>query len=39
MFDMRLIPSPGVGYYHTFVVLYDATGAMLTQLPLPPVEA
>jgi hypothetical protein len=33
-YDMRLISSPGAGYHHTFVVLYDATGAMLTQLPL-----
>ena len=31
--DFRLVPSPGAGYHHTFVVLYDATGAMLTQLP------
>jgi len=23
-----------VGYHHTFVVLYDATGAMLKRLPL-----
>lgn len=34
-YDLRLVPSPGAGYHHTFVVLYDATGAMLTQLPLP----
>ncbi len=34
-YDLRLVPSPGVGYHHTFVLLYDATGAMLTQLPLP----
>lgn len=33
-FDLRLIPSPGAGYHHTFIVLYDATGTMLTQLPL-----
>lgn len=32
-YDLRLVPSPGAGYHHTFVVLYDATGAMLTQLP------
>jgi hypothetical protein len=31
----RLVPSPGAGYHHTFVVLYDAIGAMLTQLPQP----
>jgi hypothetical protein len=34
-YDLHLVPSPGVGYHHTFVALYDATGAMLTQLPLP----
>ncbi len=34
-YDFRLVPSPGAGYHHTFVVLYDATGNMLTQLPLP----
>ena len=34
-YDLRLVPSPGVGYHHTFVALYDATGAMLTQLSLP----
>jgi hypothetical protein len=34
-YDLRLVPSPGIGYHHTFVVLYDATGTMLTQLPLP----
>lgn len=33
--DLRLVSSPGAGYHHTFAVLYDATGAMLTQLPLP----
>lgn len=33
-YDLRLISSPGAGYHHTFVVLYDATGAMVTQLPL-----
>jgi hypothetical protein len=34
-YDLRLVQSPGVGYHHTFVVLYDAAGNMLTQLPLP----
>jgi hypothetical protein len=34
-YDLRLVSSPGVGYHHTFVVLYDATGTMLTQLPPP----
>jgi hypothetical protein len=33
-YTFRLVPSPGRGYHHTFVVLYDATGTMLTQLPL-----
>ena len=37
-YDMRLVSSPGTGYHHTFVVLYDATGLMLTQLPLPVAE-
>jgi hypothetical protein len=37
-YALRLVPSPGAGYHHTFVVLYDATGAMLTQLPLPIAE-
>lgn len=33
-YDLRLVSSPGGGYHHTFVVLYDATGIMLTQLPI-----
>jgi hypothetical protein len=37
-YTFRLVPSPGRGYHHTFVVLYDATGIMLTQLPLPVAE-
>jgi hypothetical protein len=37
-YDLRLVSSPGAGHHHTFVVLYDATGAMLTQLPLPVAE-
>jgi hypothetical protein len=37
-YDFRLVASPGSGYHHTFVVLYDATGTMLTQLPLPVAE-
>lgn len=32
-YTMRLAKSPGVGYHHTFAVLYDATGAMLHVLP------
>lgn len=27
-FRMRLVPSPGGGYHHTFCVLYDASGTM-----------
>lgn len=37
-YDVRLVASPGGGYHHTFVVLYDAIGTMLTQLPLPVAE-
>jgi hypothetical protein len=37
-YDLRLVSSPGRGYHHTFVVLYDATGTMLTQLPIPVAE-
>jgi hypothetical protein len=33
-YDLRLVASPGAGYHHTFVVLYDAKGVMLRQLPL-----
>ncbi len=32
-YSMRLVKSPGTGYHHTFTVLYDATGAMLSVLP------
>ncbi|MGO8951382.1 MAG: hypothetical protein ACLQUY_27755 [Ktedonobacterales bacterium] len=32
-YTMRLVPSPGKGYHHTFAVLYDATGLMLQALP------
>jgi hypothetical protein len=34
-YSFRLVASPGAGYHHTFVVLYDATGAMITRLPQP----
>jgi hypothetical protein len=33
-YSMRLVPSPGAGYHHTYAVLYDATGTMLTHLPV-----
>ena len=33
-YRMRLVTSPGAGYHHTFAVLYDVTGTMLTQLPI-----
>jgi hypothetical protein len=32
-YALRLVPSPGGGHHHTFVVLYDATGVALKQLP------
>jgi hypothetical protein len=34
-YDLRLVPSPGLGFHHTFVVLYDATGMILTQVSAP----
>jgi len=33
-YGFRLVASPGGGYHHTFVVLYDATGTTLTRLSL-----
>jgi hypothetical protein len=30
---MRLVRSPGHGFHHTFAVLYDNSGVMLTALP------
>jgi hypothetical protein len=33
-YRMRLVPTPGRGYHHTFMVLYDASGVMLQTLPL-----
>lgn len=33
-YSMRLVPSPGRAYHHTFAVLYDATGQSLRALPL-----
>lgn len=32
-YAMRLVASPGTGYHHTFVVLYDASGAQMRSLP------
>lgn len=32
-YGMNLIKTPGRGYHTTFVVLYDASGHMLTRLP------
>jgi hypothetical protein len=32
-YSMRLVPTPGRGFHHTFMVLYDASGAILTKLP------
>lgn len=32
-YSMRLVPSPGRGFHHTLVVLYDKSGQRLTQLP------
>ena len=32
-YRMRLIASPGRGFHHTFAVLYNANGVMLTTLP------
>ncbi len=33
-YRMRLVRTPGRGYHHTFMVLYDASGVMLHTLPL-----
>ncbi len=32
-YAMRLVKSPGTGYHHTFIVVYDATGAIQQRLP------
>lgn len=32
-YAIRLVPSPGGGYHHTFAVLYDASGTILRTLP------
>ena len=38
-YGVSLVRTPGVGYHTTFVVLYDATGQMLKQLPYDAAEA
>lgn len=32
-YTLRLIKTPGIGYHHTLCVVYDASGAILRQLP------
>jgi hypothetical protein len=32
-YTMQLVPTPGRGFLHTLVVLYDTSGQMLTSLP------
>ena len=32
-YTIRLVKSPGLGYHHTFAVVYDATGGIQTRLP------
>src|SRR5579884_1217939 len=32
-YRMSLVKSPGLGYHHDFVVLYDATGTIVRDLP------
>jgi hypothetical protein len=32
-YAMRLVASPGKGFHHTLVVLYDVNGTMLQRLP------
>jgi len=38
-YGMSLIKTSGQGYHHTFMVLYDATGQMLTVLPADAAQA
>ena len=38
-YGMSLIKTPGQGYHHTFMVLYDASGQMLTVLPADAAQA
>lgn len=33
-YRMHLVSSPGQGYHHTFVVLYDTSGVALQHLPI-----
>jgi hypothetical protein len=37
-YTCRLVPSLGAGHHHTFMVLYDAIGAILTQFAQPVVQ-
>jgi hypothetical protein len=32
-YALRLVPTPGQGFHHTLVVLYDTNGQTLTSLP------
>lgn len=32
-YRMALVSSPGIGFHHTFMVLYDADGRLLKRLP------
>jgi hypothetical protein len=32
-YTIRLVKSPGLGYHHTFAVVYDATGGIQMRLP------
>jgi hypothetical protein len=38
-YRVRLVRSPGRGFHHTFVVLVDANGTLLQQLPRDAAEA
>jgi hypothetical protein len=38
-YQMQLVRSPGHGFHHTFVVLYDASGTMVQTLPRDAAEA
>ncbi len=38
-YTLHLVPSPGRGFHHTLVVLYDVGGTMLQQLPQDAAEA
>ena len=38
-YQMRLVRSPGHGFHHTLIVLVDASGTLLQQLPRDAAEA